>query len=1781
MSRKPVKNSYYKEESYEPELDSSPDFPVRKIVSISVIILVILIVLGLIFSLLAQSNNRLIFGPDGGKLATNVSISKNGELIDSFKTDGNNLLLSANPEERISSTIKTNVTGSGKKNVTIVIRNSNGQVQIISSSPDNEIYVDENGLIHFSINPLIDLNLEEFYDENTDTYIFDDTENLDLNFEFVIENEDTNETTIIDLDGGIIFQQFPQSGCIALSRSSVKEATHYGFLELNTKLLVSCDSYDDLVSSITWDKERTGNVEIIFGNYKFASVLSDYNRIAMPVPAQGEYDAKIIFTPFKESAGQKASFSVNFGLGASKAKIDFDIAIDNLEQCIKITPESMVIPSDQDSTTMTVDASSCHSKSIEVSLCDKDEECSGGTEGGIDLSQTGFTLTPSGSATKTITISRKEISGAYGIPVYARITGTEKSFIDEKLVIIQPKPEENIVPDKFVVSLIGGTRDSIIVHNKTLAEDVEIETNICNLYKSSLGIKGDTSLGAGLPSYGAVAQNSWWYDLATNQERYAGQGKYQAALINTLASLDNIRATTQATSAGKNALIKQCYLDGVDAGKSVSTTFNKTKNLESKLDDLVDKLNENNNFRTTDLSVQMVSLASSLATISTTNILACSSINAASTQASTIAPTLCSASMGPFTSGAVPAIQSASSTQCGVSWTTTVEAVNLLNSLYSTYQQMDALLADDKDIDAEGAVEKTQKAVKKINAAKESSQKTIDFLTLALSAASVDSFYSATKNDLDAANYLKLAKAQNEETLQLIKDARDTLAEADSDLTTLLADNMHIEDYILQGAQMLATLTNLVLSMTSFSTIVTGQITAAQTATTAAKAAALAECNRCDAVLTGCDAKCCADLFTLNEFQGVLLEIQGQLNMGTIFNSTMSGLSLATQGYDLWRDLSGNYADSIATARTAYQEAIKALDDSILALTDAGESYDAAIAAAEWLSAQEKNSSSASTFEETDSLVTLDGEYNKKRMIGLIGSAISNGFVNGAYEGGVYTTKNTFATQSSSPTRDSSDVDTSGSPGATTSSEKSSVNKIFLEDSPSDSGTSDASGTNPSSTSSSGEMKEDCANKVKLTLPDYVVNLVQDGKQIVVSNPNVVSAWVFDDAKVFDVFEEQEVGVVFAGSSLRKSGYGVVEFNYEKHVHERPAQVSSEFGPFNVPDSKEPLQAKYHFRFNAEPREGNNYVSFRGNDCTNGLLRGTNGAGTSSNLVLSWDWNSIRPFGNISGSSSAYKSLMSATMGSGSNEEPFIDATQLSILVSKKIGSLTNFLDSVSTSCPENPAKKVLDAVRPEILNPETGLNYTGEENILAQDEDSFCYIPLTTRTLEGKPALYYFVENRPLTEWEQWFEDSERVNNAEELLSIIDFNVNLVRDGYGLDFQYDFVNNYSKAILKAGPSFLDPSRGAKKYFSDKDNIYFSSQANFLKSNNKWALPDAGKYRVRLLIDFSGSTAKMFNGSSPSAKVIVELYSLEPVNNNYSPWYYTPIDGSVGLNSSNNRRGYGSSVLSSGAQFDVSKTEGSFLDPEQKESLVRVSSSSITNFFLLNALPSLHGKILDYSYNYNTKTFRDENSKIVFSPTVATPLLFELHGTKGEKTGLVYSVKKDNQEISSDLGNLFLLSYVGNCSDLAGKALSKDFQRAPDLKEGKMYGVILPPAETNGKTFLKTIAYSPIDYSFGLTKEINEQIYSTNDLKGMNNPVALTGIISMPLNDKGSNSVPNSLINVLQGVEKKSICVSSLGSREIFWWPEDSLFEKQGNEEQALSSKENDAKASCVKASSN
>jgi len=1712
----------------------------RKISSIALILLVLIIALFLILNLLGQSNNPLFSDPNGGKIQGHSTLSKNGKLIDLFNSDGNILTLAGNPNNTIYSTLNTNNLIGGNRTIEYTIKDARGRITSIKVSP-SDVFIDANGTIHFSLKPTEDMNLEEYYDENTSEYIFPNGGVVDLTFEFVITN-DENETMIIEIPAEFIFQDFFQSGCIAFEKTSIRESTHFGVLELNTKMRVLCSVPESLLSNIEWQGERMGNIEVRFNDdYRTAAVLTPYAKPVYASISQGEYNVKIIFTPFTEYAGQTAAFFINFGLGQSLVKLDFAVAIDNLEQCIKLTPDKVVIPANVDFATLTIDVSSCASNKIEITLCDNNPNCAGGSEGGIDISQMYFSLTSGGSgSSKTIKISRGEIAGAYGASVHARAPGIEKVFVDDKLVIVEPNSDATIIPDKFVVSLIGGARDSIRIKNKTLAEEVPITASICSEYKSSLGITGDTSLGAAVTAYAGTT--SWWRDLATNPDKYSGSGKYQASLINTLYAIDNVRAATQNVSAQKNALIKNAYLVGAGINAGMQTNSTNATAAITAANTLKDSANAINQYTEANLASQITALVTSIAAIATDIMTARVNFESVAdrvAQEATLAGVDCQPA-------AVAGLTGASATMNGSKgfWTELYQesatALVTVNQIYSIYQQIVAFTERTETIDGETAVNQATLSQQKINEAWQRANNAEYYLKKALESASINSFTAASREDAEAVQYLILAQTEFGAAKTSLEAAIENQLIANDAITTAIAEMPSDSDLVIQATSLFVTLLSSLNLMQGYSATVNRNLDTATTQLTAASTAANAA-NETNFPL------CKSYVGRIATIKSSVASVKAQTT--SHYTRTLRAVSTVNtlyQAFQMYNSLTSTLSDDLTAANTAFTTLLSSMYTSQAAIIAGIAALPDAITAGQWLSAQEKDAALGSSYAEYFGL-TFSDEFNKKRMSGLISTAIMNGFVNGAYVGGVYTTTNTFATGSASPIR---------------TEENNSINsgKIYFED------------TAITDNSNFVDLKEDCSNQISFTLPDYIINLVSDGKQINVSAPGVTAAWDHSDAKVFDVFNEQETGVLFANSGLKNNSYGVVEFNINKSNHEKPTALSgTDFGPFSITDSSvEPTIVKYHFKFNAAPRQGNNYTPLAGNDCVDGLLRGKNGNGGIPKVIMSWDWNSVRGVGSLAGAGIAQRSVSNAVVGGNSIDEPYLDATQLTILMSKKLGSLSNYLETVSPQCPENPAQKIFAAVRPTIPT-STGVPYTGE----APDATNFCYLPLTTKLYDGKPALYYFVKDSPMTSWEYFFSDTERVNDAQELLKLLDFNVNLMRDGYGIDFQYDFVNRFTTAIMQAGPSFMDPEQGARRYFSDKERIYYSSQANGFRSNNAWVLPDAGKYRVRFLIDFE-DTAKVFDGSAPKARIVVELYSLEPVNSGYSPLYYMPIDGLVGLSAKDSRTNYGISI-NGGDTFDVGKNNGVYVDSQQKNSLVKVNYSKIEDYFILNALPSVRGKLLDVKYNYNPKTMRDDNSFIKYFPSVATPLLFEIQGVSGQQTFYTYSVKRNNQPINSTLNNMFLLSSVGQCTDLAGTPLSRFYYKAPDYGENKAYGVLLPVAQVSGKTFLKTIAYSPLMDSYELIKPVNGQIYTPSDLKGINNPVALNGITGMLYNDKSANSTTSSLTQILKGVEEKNVCVSSLGDREFFFWPEEKLYKENSLDGGSLSSLETNAIATCVK----
>jgi hypothetical protein len=1600
------------------------------------------------------NNGEVTFTTEAGvKLKVRGSTTKAGDT-DTFNTDGDILNVIASPTDQMRISINTTGLPRGLGVGTVTILGPNGE--ILSTSTGNTTY-DENGQIVIILDPELDLGLDGNlldYDGTSDDYTFQVT----------LNDNNTGDEVIFEIPMTIGFSEFIGTGCIALSRSSVSETTHYGALELEAKIRILCETNDDLFASVNWGSKNMGPVEVLFDK-KYSngtSLVSDY-QVIEESPFPGEYIIRIYFVPSTKYVGKNAKFDVDFKLGNAEQTIKFDIAVENLEQCIAVSSSDPIISNENDEAIIFIDAKNCASRKINIYLCDGDYGCSGGTsEGEINLDNGYFNL--SGGKSKTIKVQRGEIPGVYGITVHASIPGKEKTFIDEKEITVLPTTEY-VYPEEFVVSLLeSGTRDSVVVRNNLLAEDVAVDASICDVYSSSIGESDN---------------ESWLFKMYNSIEYYSGEGLYIAGLTDAIAEMDQAMFSAKNLSYAENTLIKDAYIsteDVEDASNDLLDDASLSLSAASDLADELDSITQNENVN---LASSIISLVTSISSSITTMSTITTEISAAQSLLSTTSAKFGSVCNTTASYTTITEALTEANSSSSLAYVEAIEILNLLNNLYTIWQQIESLTEDDQTIDATTAVDNAEEAYAQIVSWEEEANDALDYMELALEAAAIDALSSAASDDLDAKQYLELAKSN----LGTIKDKADDayiyqLAAYDA-ITTALADEPETIDLVSQGLGLLYQLVSYLPVTITRSELVSTRLETVQTQINTVKTANQTYGSTCNEpwVTAPCP---CDKLLSTNEsdHQAINAKITAALSSNTSEIARWVGylgtLNSLYSAFQLYESLQGDFAETLTAANTQFndltQGIITAQTNAYLAYTDA----DNAITAAQKLYLYEIESSDASTYE-YDNYVTADF-VEKQRMQGLIGSIISTGFVNGAKEGGVYSTNDTL--------------------GAA-----------------------------------------DCENRVTMTLPDYKINLPRDVQNPIVHNNDIIAQWDFSEVQVYDFFKEQQAAINFSDNGLTKNSYAIIELPIKKHDHAPTTLVNGDFGPFNIPDSSvEDLTYKYHFKFNMEERKSANPT--KSAVCEKGILFGETGTDAGAHTILSWDWNAI---------------------STNSIQGKYIDATQLSILIAKKLTRLDDFFKRVSVSCPKNYAFDVARGVTPTDIE----LTKTGS-----------CYLPLSTKYYEGKPSIYhqldYVVDPGNYPAGYDPFFDEPIISDAQQFLDVVDFNVNLMLDGYGTNFQDDFSDDYTKALFKSNPSFTDPNIGTYKYF-DNDNIFFySSKPKGYQKDNDFILPDAGKYRVRILIEFDGTNPQLFSVGSTKAKVIVDLELIEPINKDFSPLYYTPYDGTVGLKLKNNRKDYGS-ALTTGSNFDIIKNDGIFLTTDQKDALAKLTHTKLIGFTWLNTLASKRAKILDYSYTV------EDGAQVIFSPTTATPILMKINGEQGKIPYLTYQVSQGKDVIAANSNSLFLWTGIDGCNDFYGGPLNELINNTPDFRADQAYGMFFAHANTPGEIYLKTVAYTPVDEAYGLSAMGEGTIITTNNLIPVDGLIQLDGISEMSFNDLPNNSKIDSLADIFTSVDNGSVCVSQLGNREVYWWPEEYLYEKENASEESLRDQELSAKSQCIR----
>lgn len=1667
--------SYYgsNEESLDEGDFNENSFVKKKYLIIGFLLLAMIIFLAILF-LNAESSPLTNFdlNSNGKDIGFSGTISVDGSIIDSFGKDGNKISIISNGEDNFRINIGTSgigkITVDGGKITSI----SGGQVRITSlggqviSLNSDAFIVDENGNIELIIDPKLDLGIDSSLID------FFSGDSLDFELQITFFDEDTGKEYTVLIPAEIFFSEFMGTGCIQLNREFISGTTKNGQAEINLRIRITCDSYDDLYSFVEWAGDSKGNVEIHFDR-TYPTNLISFPLAVKSSPVPGEYNAKIIYTPHILDRGKKADFKVNFEIENSNKELVFQMVNENLEQCVIVTTIKDAINNYNDNASIRIDTTKC-TNPIEISICHNDYGCSGGIEGEILPSSQIFTLNKS---TRTINFSRGDIPGVYGVTIFARAPGTNFRLIDEKEILVLPV-DETIFPKKFVVSLLGdNSREVVEIKNTNLTKDVRVDSSICNLYESSFGIDA-----GGLPLFGEfVNEKEWLNYLVNNKESYSGEGFYQKALMSSMPAISNARNKAYTISANENEKIKNAYLAGQEFD-NIETKMRETSDELfsdlTKLDAELQNLNKNAEINLTSqmasLVTSMTSLYSDITSLSTNATATASTVQTQAASASASCPQ-CSVS-----------VQSAASQMNAVaSQTSTLQAdtlqlLNTANDIYSIYQQIEALSNDTETIDSKNALKNSMEVNDDLVETEEKMFLVLDYLDKALASAAINSFETASRENEDAKYYLELALLEMRDIEMLTESILDSQLNANDDLTIMGEDVDEKRELIIASSQLLLDLINqtgLIQSRTqairSSLDPVLGSLATASTTASGVCGCAATQIGK----IAGCTEGCCAAVGQIAIATSAVSSLNGHAGSSIIrISQQVATMNALYNSYQLYEALSNDFGTNYNSLFKNFEELTNDLYDFELLVLNSLIDLDEAVIAADNLSNLQREMSDASTYLNNLNLQQEYHNYDRERLVGLVSTLVQNGFINGAYAGGVYTTR---------------DV------GPVLFSDKNNnlENKIISFDS---------------------LLKEDCENRVELTLPAYKTNLINDAKRVEVEGADVATSWLFNNSKINGVYESQIVDLLFVNNNLKKNSYALVTIPFNENDYSENVVVNQKFAPFNLPSVQvKEKEYKFRMKFNAKERTG---TTPQYNDvCENSLMLGSTGEEALPRIILDWDWDGI----NI-------------------NEvnDNYLDATQLSILVSKKLSKINSELTNKNINCPNNPVKIILSKIVPLEFN----------LNIYSED----CFLPLSTKKLDEKPALYYYFEK-----------DSQ--NN--DLMKLMDFNVNLIRDGYGREFQHDFVTYYTRQILEADPDFLDSDFGMSRYFRNSNIFYFTSKSINLESKNDFILNDTGLYNVKLLIDFDETPLISFGKTNAKIKVVFDL--IEPINENFSPFYYLPINGRVGATIDNDRRFYGASVLGN-RSFEISSNNSVNLVQNQIDSLVKVDYELRNDFFELNSLKSNKLKLLEINY-------KDNKFKIINSPIVVTPLLFEIKGNLNQNASFRYNVLSNERKLDGRTHNLFLFNSIDGCKDFYGQEMNY-LKSAPDFLVGTDYLIGYENVETKGKVFAHTVAHAPVQGMFSIEHFQSEdagQIISPNS--GFNQIIPIEGIKGMNYNSLETNDTISDLKDLFNVVKEGTVCVSRLGEKEIYYWSEKELYEFTNPEtNKSIQNEINSARVQCI-----
>jgi hypothetical protein len=114
-----------------------------------------------------------------------------------------------------------------------------------------------------------------------------------------------------------------------------------------------------------------------------------------------------------------------------------------------------------------------------------------------------------------------------------------------------------------------------------------------------------------------------------------------------------------------------------------------------------------------------------------------------------------------------------------------------------------------------------------------------------------------------------------------------------------------------------------------------------------------------------------------------------------------------------------------------------------------------------------------------------------------------------------------------------------------------------------------------------------CEKNMTEALPDWVINLQDDAKNVSMDNPMIAAAWDVNNPKILGDYDKQEVGIWFENLGIEdvKPTYSTATAIAKKHYHADPTDYGddSSFGSFKVKDSNTSIYLqKFHLKFDTK-----------------------------------------------------------------------------------------------------------------------------------------------------------------------------------------------------------------------------------------------------------------------------------------------------------------------------------------------------------------------------------------------------------------------------------------------------------------------------------------------------------------------------------------------------------------------------------------------------------------------